>query len=404
MTIGSDPLISVIIPTYNCASYIPDAIDSALCQTYKNIEIIVVDDGSTDNTAAVLKKYGKKITVHSQENRGLSAARNTGFKISKGQFICFLDSDDILLPEKFSLQMEAFEKNPDVDVFISGYIDVDEDGVKEILSGKKRWNRDGLEKMLKHEVFPPHAALIKRTALEKSKLFPENIITGESQEDWELWLDMALDGAVFSSVDEITCKYRRRKGSISANPLKHLDGARRVVRFLKNHPRAVELKDQIDELEAMIEMERVAAALRIGDVKLAEKELVPAVTRYREYWENPEWYHRYFKRRISLHETNSWLKKPDMNLYEKILIKELLPMMKNAFPDRISRRLEGAIYLSFTDMAYNLKEPGDRMSLGLKSLFLSPGLCIGKKGNRQFLRAMIGPVIGGMIGRITRAG
>ena len=104
-------LISVIIPTFNRVEFISEAIDSVLSQTYSNFEIIVVDDGSTDNTKQLLTKYGSRITYDFQENKGVSSARNKGLDIAKGEWIAFLDSDDIWLPEKLSLQMQDLEQH-----------------------------------------------------------------------------------------------------------------------------------------------------------------------------------------------------------------------------------------------------------------------------------------------------
>lgn len=104
------PLISVIIPTYNRAKYVTKVIDSVLSQTYTDYEIIVVDDGSTDNTREVLGSYMDKITYKYQENAGVSAARNTGIRIASGQWIAFLDSDDIWLPDKLASQMRCVNR------------------------------------------------------------------------------------------------------------------------------------------------------------------------------------------------------------------------------------------------------------------------------------------------------
>lgn len=104
------PNVSVIIPTYNRAEYITQAIDSVLAQTYTDYEIIVVDDGSTDNTQEVLEPYMDKITYIYQENTGVSAARNTGICAALGQWIAFLDSDDVWQPEKLTFQMRCVER------------------------------------------------------------------------------------------------------------------------------------------------------------------------------------------------------------------------------------------------------------------------------------------------------
>ena len=107
-------LVSVVIPAYNCCEYIGAAIDSALEQDYLNIEIIVVDDGSIDETSKVLEGYGTRITVVSQENSGVSAARNVGIEKSRGDIVAFLDADDKWEKEKISTQVKCFMEHPDV--------------------------------------------------------------------------------------------------------------------------------------------------------------------------------------------------------------------------------------------------------------------------------------------------
>lgn len=106
----ANPLVSIIIPTYNGADTIRNSIDSVLQQTYKNVELIVVDDGSTDNTFDILASYRDKLTVVRQDNAGPSAARNRGISISNGMIIAFLDSDDLWLPTKIEKQVDIMQK------------------------------------------------------------------------------------------------------------------------------------------------------------------------------------------------------------------------------------------------------------------------------------------------------
>ncbi|HOW36379.1 MAG TPA: glycosyltransferase [Candidatus Omnitrophota bacterium] len=108
-----NPLISVIIPTFNSELYIKECLDSALSQTYKNVEILVIDDGSADKTRALLSSYEGKIRYYTQQNRGVSSARNLGIKESRGEYIAFLDSDDAWLTTKLEFQIEFLENNKD---------------------------------------------------------------------------------------------------------------------------------------------------------------------------------------------------------------------------------------------------------------------------------------------------
>lgn len=122
------PLVSAIIPTFNRAAYVALAIDSALAQTWPNVEVVVCDDGSTDNTTEVLAQYGNRIRVVSQTNQGLSAARNTAIKASSGEFLALLDDDDEWLPERLAIQMPLMLDNPDAGLVGGGAVLIDAAG------------------------------------------------------------------------------------------------------------------------------------------------------------------------------------------------------------------------------------------------------------------------------------
>ena len=115
-------LVSVIIPTYNNFSFIRRAINSVFNQTWKDFEIIVVDDGSTDRTRNIIQEFENNIVYLKQENKGPASARNRGLKIAKGKYVVFLDADDEFLPDKLSYQGNFLEENPSIDlVYSSGY-------------------------------------------------------------------------------------------------------------------------------------------------------------------------------------------------------------------------------------------------------------------------------------------
>jgi glycosyltransferase involved in cell wall biosynthesis len=115
-----DPLVSVIIPTYNGAKYIRETLDSVLAQTYRPLEILVVDDGSSDSTRDVAASYPGVILLH-QERRGHPAARNRGLRSASGEFLSFLDHDDLWEPAKIEMQLECFRIEPELDL-VFGHI------------------------------------------------------------------------------------------------------------------------------------------------------------------------------------------------------------------------------------------------------------------------------------------
>lgn len=120
--------VSVIIPTYNQDKYLCEAIDSMLGQTYKDFEIIVINDGSTDNTEKILGEYGDKIKWKSQKNKGSAVARNSGISMAKGEYITFLDSDDVAMPNRLELSVDYLDKHPAVGLVYTDYYQVNERG------------------------------------------------------------------------------------------------------------------------------------------------------------------------------------------------------------------------------------------------------------------------------------
>src|SRR3990170_3473675 len=120
--------VSVIIPAYNSARFLPEAIESVLAQTYKDYGIIVIDDGSTDNTKETLEPYFDKIKYIYQQNQGAASARNTAIRHSQGEYIAFLDADDVWLPEKLHIQVEYLNNNPGIAMVYSPSVTISEDG------------------------------------------------------------------------------------------------------------------------------------------------------------------------------------------------------------------------------------------------------------------------------------
>ena len=122
------PRVSVIIPVYQGDRFLTEAIESVLNQTYTNYEIIVVDDGSTDNSCGVLQPYREKIRYIYQENQGVAAARNRGIQMAQGELIAFLDQDDFWLPDKLTLQVACFDAQPEIGIVHCGWRRVDQEG------------------------------------------------------------------------------------------------------------------------------------------------------------------------------------------------------------------------------------------------------------------------------------
>ena len=178
-------LVSVILPTYNRAWIIKEAIDSVLSQDYSHIELIVVDDGSTDSTPALLASYGDRITVLSQKNRGVSAARNIGIKKSRGEFIALLDSDDTWAQGKLSCQVEFFNKNPEAMICQTEEIWIRKG--RRVNPQKKHKKPSGMifEPSLHLCLVSPSAVMMRRELFELKGSFNEEFTICE---DYDLWL------------------------------------------------------------------------------------------------------------------------------------------------------------------------------------------------------------------------
>jgi glycosyltransferase involved in cell wall biosynthesis len=383
-------LVSFVIPAYNCARYLPEAVESALYQTWPNIEVVVVNDGSPDDTDDVVRPYLDRIVYLKQENRGLSAARNAGFRASRGDFLCFLDADDAVLPGKIAIQMARFAAEPDLGVVISGYVDVEEDGRTEILRVMKYWNRDGLDRLLKHESFPVHSALVRRSVLEESCLFPEAIDTAESQEDWQLWLDMGLRGVQFAAVSDVLCAYRHRTAAISSRPLKHLDGARRVVSWLRTHPLAPKAGDRVERLAAIVEGERVAKAMQLHSVGLAKEVLRAAVARNPGYWADPSSWIVLFSRLLSLREGAAAAGRLDAAVFAARVAAPLRAAALGCPNSAAGVRACAALLLAESRLAYG--EPGNRRRLGCVAgaVRIDPGVLFRSETKKDVLRGVLG--------------
>ena len=183
--VPENPRVSVVIPTFNRKEKVCRAVDSVLDQTFGDFELIVVDDGSTDLTVDALKRYGQRIRVHVQPNRGVSAARNAGIGLAKGELVAFLDSDDLWLPKKLDTQVAFFDRQPEAMICQTAEVWV-RNGRR--VNPKKRHRKPAgmiYAPSLKLCLVSPSAVMIKKTLFETVGLFDESL---PACEDYDLWL------------------------------------------------------------------------------------------------------------------------------------------------------------------------------------------------------------------------
>jgi len=203
--------VSVIIPTYNSSNYILESINSVLSQTYTNFEIIVVDDGSTDNTKKLLAKYikNKKITYFYQKNKGQAAARNFAIEKSSGELIAFLDSDDLWTKDKLEKQLELF-KDETVGLVYGGVEWFNELG--NIKQNKPTLKGKIFNKLIIHNPITTSSVIIRKKAFE----FFNETKEFHGVEDYDVWLKISKNWVV-NYVSDIVCKYRIHSLSTSVN-------------------------------------------------------------------------------------------------------------------------------------------------------------------------------------------
>jgi len=181
-------MVSVVIPAFNRRNHVTIAIDSVLAQTYQDHEIIVVDDGSTDDTRDVLIPYQNKIRYFYQANRGIPATRNRGIKEARGTYVAFLDSDDYWRPDKLERQIDCFRENPSYGMVATRCSSFTPDGAfrKQNRPGKSGWI---LNDLFKENFIRTSSAMIKRECFQKVGLFDESLF---QVQEYDLWLRLAL--------------------------------------------------------------------------------------------------------------------------------------------------------------------------------------------------------------------
>lgn len=190
-------VVSVVIPAYNCETYIAQTIDSVLSQDHKAIELIVIDDGSTDKTREIVRGYGHKLKLICQQNAGVCKARNRGIEAATGQFLCLLDHDDYWYPDKISRQLEAFANHPETGIVYSNFTwwFADESGRfpepdrMSRMTGNRILDQE-FSGWIYHQLLLDcwvltSTALIRKEVFDRCGAFDESL---PYSEDWDLWL------------------------------------------------------------------------------------------------------------------------------------------------------------------------------------------------------------------------
>jgi glycosyltransferase involved in cell wall biosynthesis len=224
------PRVSVIVPAYNYAHLLSQTLESVLAQTLRDWECIVVDDGSTDNTRKVVENFCKRderIRYVHQENAGLSAARNTGIRNSRGEFLQFLDADDLIEPEKLRAQANYLNQHCKVDIVYGEvrYFHSERPDERSLSmdGGEYSWTvqvngagEEVLRALLRDNITVVHAPLLRASIVQDVGFFDETL---KSKEDWDFWLRCALSGKHFAyhAHENTLALVRSHSGSMSQN-------------------------------------------------------------------------------------------------------------------------------------------------------------------------------------------
>jgi glycosyltransferase involved in cell wall biosynthesis len=235
------PLVSVVMATYNMARFIREAIDSVFAQTYPNWELQVIDDGSTDETRTLVAPYlsDPRVRYQYQENHGQTRAKNTGIRASRGDFIGFLDADDLWLPKKLELQLDLFRHNPSAAIVYSPYFCIDTDRIPLPTHIPRLFRGQISGRLLIENCVGFCSVLVKRQCFDTLGVFDETYRMGI---DYELWLRFSTRYR-FDYLREPTALYRIWPGQMSKNmELRYQSGISIMSRFLAHNPHLIEPK------------------------------------------------------------------------------------------------------------------------------------------------------------------
>jgi len=228
----SGSMISVIIPTYNSKKYIGEAISSVLRQTCTDYEIIVVDDGSTDNTKDIIDTNFPQVRYYYISHHGVSRARNYGIQRARGEFIAFLDADDLWLPEKLERQIDVFNADQELGFVFTEHRVFDTNGIREATFSKKERLMKG--DIIKNIFFYSHVALptvmVRRQVFQEIGCFEESM---KAAEDDNLWMRIALKFRIHL-LDEVLVHIRSTENSLSRTTSNLYEGSLKNIELIEN--------------------------------------------------------------------------------------------------------------------------------------------------------------------------
>ncbi len=375
------PTITVITPTYNRADLVREAIDSVLQQTFTDFELIVIDDGSTDESEAVIGAIDDpRLKYIKQENGGASAARNRGLAEATGEWVAFLDSDDLYLPNRLELQMVQVEAMPEVGLVYGRYYSSTVTNLEKKLAGLCHDSLD-LRSLLMGPVFHWSTVLIRRDFLEQEGGFDTRFTVGE---EWELTLRLALAQCEMVCVPEPLSWVRMQETSLSRDLHKHAASSMGVLDKTYADPRMPEPLKSIRQTAFATRLVKFAASGYISD--------------------EPESGYDYLA--WALNEDPTLTDKNLNHLVNKLFgymfglslrdmettLAQMMPYLagSNAFKKQLARELWGRYYMDAAFLAHGANQPTRCRRNAVRAVWRNPASLQNRGLISIFLRSFLG--------------
>lgn len=269
------PTASVIIPAYNQAQYLGEAIQSVLNQTFRDYELIVVDDGSTDYTSEMLSGFeDPRLRIIRQSNGGLSAARNRGIRETSAPFVTFLDADDLFMPDNLNLLCTALVNNREIGLVAGGVRIIDQAG-QFLLERVIRPESFSLDHLLLENPFAIGGILVRRNWFDRIGAFDETL---SPCADWDLYLRLAAAGCRMMGLEDIVVAYRNHQAQMTRSAERMRQARLGVIdKFFLRDGLSADLMSYRDRASASALLKAAASEYGCGQFDMAERDLTEAV-------------------------------------------------------------------------------------------------------------------------------